>query len=85
MAMVQNQWDPILVGRCTTHVRTDFGGWIGMFTGGTIWVLTHSHIVRDRYMFASPLHVVCSFVSLPVAEALHVCGLHLPGPTGAEG
>ena len=28
-------WDPILVGRCTTHFRTYFSGWIGMFTGGT--------------------------------------------------
>ena len=35
MAMVQNQWDPIL---------GSFLVWIGMFTGGTIWVLTHGHI-----------------------------------------
>ena len=29
----QNQRDPILVGRCTTHFGTYFSGWIGMFTG----------------------------------------------------
>ena len=28
---------------CTTHFRTHFSGWIGMFTGGTIWLLTHGH------------------------------------------
>ena len=26
MAMVHNQWDPILVGRCTTHFSRDFRG-----------------------------------------------------------
>ena len=31
-------------GRCTTHFRTYFSGWIGMFTGGTVWILTHGHI-----------------------------------------
>ena len=30
--------------RCTTHVRTYFSGWIGTFTGGTIWLLTHGHM-----------------------------------------
>ena len=30
--------------RCTTHFRTYFSGWIGMFTRGTIWVLPHSHM-----------------------------------------
>ena len=29
-----------LWGRYTTHFRTYFSGWIGMFTGGTIWILT---------------------------------------------
>ena len=33
------------VGEFTTHFRTYFSGWIGMFTAGTIWVLTHSHVV----------------------------------------
>ena len=43
-------WDPILVGRCTTHFLFYFvivfllG--IGMFTGGTIWILTHGHVAR---------------------------------------
>ena len=23
-----------------------FSGWIGMFTGGTIWILTHGHLIR---------------------------------------
>ena len=31
-------------GRCITHFRTYFSGWIGMFTGDTIRVLTHGHI-----------------------------------------
>ena len=26
LAVGQNQWDPILVGRCTTHFRTYFSG-----------------------------------------------------------
>ena len=30
--------------QCTTHFRTYFSGWIGMFTGGTIWILTHGHL-----------------------------------------
>ena len=30
--------------RCTTHLRAYFSGWIGMFTGGTIRLLTHGHI-----------------------------------------
>ena len=34
-------------GRCTTHFRTYFGGWIGMFTGNTIWMLIHDH--RNRF------------------------------------
>ena len=32
-----------LVGEFT-HVRTYSSGWIGMFTGGTIWILTHSQM-----------------------------------------
>ena len=50
MAVVQNQWyhfgvgappilEPILVG-------------VGMFTGGTIWLLTHGHIYIYIYMYA---------------------------------
>ena len=30
--------------RCTTHFRTYFRGRIGMFTGDTIWLLTHGQI-----------------------------------------
>ena len=53
VAVDQNQWDPILVGRCTTHVRHPFQLWDWlMFTGGTIWVLTHGH-------FAPPEPWVC--------------------------
>ena len=29
-----------LVGEFTAHFSTYFSGWIGMFTGGTIWLLT---------------------------------------------
>ena len=37
-------WKPMgyhfgLVGEFTTQFRTYFSGWIGMFTGGTIWML----------------------------------------------
>ena len=32
------------VGEFTTHVRAYFSGWIGMFIGGTIWILTHGHM-----------------------------------------
>ena len=33
-----------LVGEFTTHCRTYLSGWIGMFTWGTIWVLTHGQM-----------------------------------------
>ena len=32
--------------RCTTHFRTYFSGEIGMFTGGTIWILSRGHACR---------------------------------------
>ena len=32
------------VGAFTTHFRTYFSGWIGMFTARTIWSLTHGHM-----------------------------------------
>ena len=42
LAVGQSQWDPILVGRFTTHFRTYF--FVGIeITGGTIWLLTHGH------------------------------------------
>ena len=44
VAVGQNQWYHFGVIRCTTHFRTYFSGWIGMFTGGTIWLLTHGHV-----------------------------------------
>ena len=37
-----------LVGECTTPFRTYFSGWIGMFTEGTIWLLTHGIGKRTR-------------------------------------
>ena len=42
----QTEWDRILgvFGEFTTHLRSNFSGWIGMFTGGTIWPLTHGHV-----------------------------------------
>ena len=33
-------------GRCTTHFRTYFSGWIGMFTGGQPGFWTHGHLPR---------------------------------------
>ena len=50
--MVQNQWYHFGVGEFTTHFRTYFSGWIGMFTGGTIWVLTHGHMNFFRQVIA---------------------------------
>ena len=41
-------------GRCTTHFRTYFSG-IGMFTGGTIGILTHGHM----YTFRRPIAMEC--------------------------
>ena len=29
------------VGEFTTHFRTNFSGWIGLFTRGTIWILIY--------------------------------------------
>ena len=37
-----------MLGRCTTHFRTYFSGWIGIFTRGTIWILTHGHLWPER-------------------------------------
>ena len=44
MAMVQNQWYHFGIGEFTTHFRTYFSGWIGLFTGLMIRVLTHGHM-----------------------------------------
>ena len=50
--------------RCTTHFRTYFSGWSGMFTGGTIWVLTHGHILKhplfEQPPFLGPHPHLCS-------------------------
>ena len=46
VAVGENQWDPIL-GWAHLHFRTYFSGWIGMFTGTTIWVLTHGHVAME--------------------------------------
>ena len=37
-------WDPILVGELTTQFRTYFSWEWLMFTGGTIWILTHGQL-----------------------------------------
>ena len=44
----QNRFGIPFWGRCTTHFRTYFSGWIGMFTGGTIWPLTHGQVCAER-------------------------------------
>ena len=51
-------WDPILVGRrIHHHFRTGiFSGWIGMFTGGTVWVLTYGHM-SGRQVTTMPFYV----------------------------
>ena len=38
----------------TTHLRTDFSGWIGMLTAGTIWILSHGHINQPQFRCFSP-------------------------------
>ena len=47
--------NPFGVGEFTTHFRTYFSGWIGMFTRGTIGVLTHSHVMFLGGSQPSPL------------------------------
>ena len=47
MAVGQNQWCHLGVGEFTTRFRSYSSGWIGMFTGGTIWLLTHGYM-RNR-------------------------------------
>ena len=43
----RNQWYHFGVGEFTTHFRTYFSGWIGVFTGGKpIWLLTHGNHPR---------------------------------------
>ena len=44
----QNRYGIPVWGRCTTHCRTYFSGWIGMFTGGTICILTHGQAAPWR-------------------------------------
>ena len=49
LAVGQNQWYHFGVGEFTTHFRTYFSGWIGMFTGGYDLAFDpwpHSHIPR---------------------------------------
>ena len=43
LAVDQNQWYHFGGGKFTTHFFVYFSGWIGMFAGGTIWILTHGH------------------------------------------
>ena len=43
------------VGEFTTHFRTYLSGWIGMFTGGTIWILTHGHMAAMGVLFLGDL------------------------------
>ena len=50
------------VGEFTTHFRLCFSGWIGMFTGNTIWLLTHGQV---RPVLPGPLPADLSHVFLP--------------------
>ena len=43
LSVGQNQWYDFGVGEFTTHFGLFLVG-IGMFTGGTIWMLTHGHL-----------------------------------------
>ena len=75
-----------LVGEFTTHFRTYFSGWIGMFTGGTIWLLTHGHICRQSATEVGVMHrhggrracLVCMFLSLPYVPWQLACSSGLP-------
>ena len=42
VAVGQKQWYHFGVG--APPILVYFSGWIGMFTGGTIWILTHGHV-----------------------------------------
>ena len=44
MGVGQDQWYHFGVG--APPISVYFSGWIGMFTEGTIWILTHGHIVN---------------------------------------
>ena len=48
LAVAKHQWYHFRVG--APPILVYFSGWIGMFTGGTIWILTHGHL---RALFAS--------------------------------
>ena len=54
-------------GEFTAHFGTYFSGWIGMFSGGTIWVLTHGHMappratVGQRNLLGNPLSAALFF------------------------
>ena len=39
-----------LWGRCT-HFGTNLSGWIEMFTGGTIGLLTHVHLIEVSWVW----------------------------------
>ena len=41
-----NNGNCIFVGVGAPPILVYFSGWIGMFTGGTIWVLTHGPILE---------------------------------------
>ena len=43
-----------LAGEFTPHVRTYFSGWIGMFTGGTIWLLTRGRRIGTQSRSREP-------------------------------
>ena len=48
MAVGQNQWYHFGVGEFTTHLRTYFSSWIGMFTACTIWILCMAKLSPER-------------------------------------
>ena len=81
--MGQNQWDPILgpgapgVGEFTTHFSTYFSWAVGMFTGGTIWILTHGHAAAVECCGAGLL-VVENVIRGTEAEQMLSCTVSLP-------
>ena len=61
MAVGQNQRYHFGVG--APPILAYFSGWIGMFTGGTIWVLIHGHMSKARLQVAGRLLAEATFGS----------------------
>ena len=58
-AVVKTVVDPSSVGEFTAHFWVSyFGGWIGTFTRGTIWILTRGRVVYVLKTTTSSCHLI---------------------------